>query len=397
MKNPVKKTFRLCLILFAAVQLPLSAKNSKEFLKPWDDGPLKWSDYHAADYPAGLNYTSQSFFIVSHESKKVKIDNYKIVYYSVGCSLIKEKSTYDPLRANEWDLRTNQVIFNIWELNTRYAQKRSFGETTQGFYKIKSDYQDKAEKQIEEFMQESSKGTDTTVVKKYEETILKELDRNPRREPDMSLAGKVPGMASLYFSYEHGIFLGGASDMIMPTNGFSMGIGYINKKDWYFDFGLTGHFTHLKVNDYYYDTQYDYQWNKNKSTNLLRIYLNCGHIVRSNQYYRLIPYAGVAFSELSQQSNTLDPKSKNNQSYCKSALSGLCVQAGINAVWIFRHTIRPDEVVDNSLRFKLYGAYDNLSGGKRLWSINMGVTINFDFMDYNSPMFVYIPVIPIIL
>lgn len=378
----------MCLLLFASSKLSLSAKKDDIRLRPWSDGPLTWTDYQKTGFGDNANYSTKFKYALISGQKKVKIDNHKFVYYTVICNQISNESYYNSLKATEWDLRTDQVVFDIAELYSRYIQNRGLGNTSQVFYKTKDDYWERAQKEIDKFLKESNQSKDTSVVRKYEESVRTDLERTPRKEPDLSMGGRVPGMMGMYFAYNRCTFLGKTSSDLENASGLSLGLDYLGKKGWYYDFGISVNFTSVKTPNYYSDPTYDYIWETGKNTNLTRFYLNVGHTLKSNQYYRLIPYAGIGFSELGQQSDTYNEKT---DSYFTSDITGVSVQAGINADWIYRLTVRPDEVVENSLRFKLFGAYDRL-GGKNSWSINVGLAFHFDFQTYNTAMVIPIPI-----
>lgn len=379
----------MCLLMFASSQLLLSAKKNDIKLRPWNDGPLTWADYKKADFGNRADYSSILEYAFTTDNNKVRIGNYKFVYYSVNSSLVSNHTFYDPLSATDWDLRSDQVVFDIMELHSRYAQNRGLGETTQHFYKIKDGYLEQAQKEIDKFNKESNQGRDTSVVRKYEESIKAELERTPRKEPDLSMGGRVPGMIGMYLAFNGCAFLGSTSSDLKNAGGLNLGLDFLGKKGWYYDAGFSGIFSSVKTPDYYIDPTYNYNWVAGKSTNLTRFYLNVGHTLKSNQYYRLTPYAGIGFSMLGQQSDTYNEQS---DSFYTSDITGLLVQAGINADWIFRFTFRPDEVVENSLRFKLFGAYDRL-GGKNVWSVNVGLAFHFDVQTYNTAMVIPIPII----
>ena len=337
----------MCLLLFASSKLSLSAKKDDIRLRPWSDGPLTWTDYQKTGFGDNANYSTKFKYALISGQKKVKIDNHKFVYYNVICNQISNESYYNSLKATEWDLRTDQVVFDIAELYSRYIQNRGLGNTSQVFYKTKDDYWERAQKEIDKFLKESNQGKDTSVVRKYEESVRTDLERTPRKESDLSMGGRVPDM-----------------------------------------WGFSGDFTSVKTQDFYFDPTYSYNWETGKNTNLTRFFVNMGHTLKSNQYFRLIPYAGIGYSQLVQQSNTYNEK---GNSYYASDFGGLSVTAGLNADWIFRLTVRPDEVVENSLRFKLFGAYDQL-GGKNAWSVNVGLAFHLDVKSYNDAAMVFIPI-----
>ena len=385
--------FRMCMLLFAASQLPLSAKKRDENFKNWNEGPLTWADYRAVESPTDPGIPSVSVFKYSTTRKKVKIENYKIVYNQVDCVLDRDNSWYVPDMADELSLRSNQVVFDIWELCSRQVQTKCFGETTLTFNKTMDRHAELALNRIDEFEKESvtENGIDSVVLRKYEEALKSDLKYTKRREPDLSLAGRVPDMLGMYFSYVHESFIGNTSDYLKPMNGISLGFDYINKKDWYFDLGMSFAFSSLKAGGFYHDKQYNYDWTAGKSTNHMRMYLNIGHAAKLDQYYRIIPFAGIAYASLIQSTDTQIPN-KKNESFYSSELNGVSFMAGVNADWIFRHSIFPDERLDSSLRFKLFGAYDKL-GDKSMWSVNFGVAFHLNVKTYNAPMFLYIPII----
>lgn len=391
--NTRRTIFTLSLLMFATIQLSLSAKE-RENLKNWHEGPLTWADYKKAEFPANSEYNSISTFLYTTKRKKVKIENYKILYYEVSCHLDRNKSWYDPDKTDEWSLRANQVVFDIWELYGREIQYRGLGETTLTFNNTMNNFSEVAQKRINEFEKENNNDNviDSVVVRKYEESIKRELEKTPRREPDLSLAGRVPDMLGFYFSYNNGSFIGKSSDYLKPMNGLSYGFDYISRKDWYFDLGLSFQFSHLKTGNFYRDEQYSYDWTTDKPTNQMRIYLNIGHAAKIDQYYRVIPYAGISYTNLMQTTDVPNPNLGNN-SFFGSNLNGFSFMAGVNTDWIFRHTIFPDEYLDTSLRFKLFGAYDRIGGSKNMWSVNLGVAIHINAKTYNSPMFLYVPII----
>ena len=378
----------MCLLLFASSKLSLSAKKDDIRLRPWSDGPLTWTDYQKTGFGDNANYSTKFKYALISGQKKVKIDNHKFVYYNVICNQISNESYYNSLKATEWDLRTDQVVFDIAELYSRYIQNRGLGNTSQVFYKTKDDYWERAQKEIDKFLKESNQGKDTSVVRKYEESVRTDLDRTPRKEPDLSMGGRVPDMWGFYFAYNRCTFLGKTSSDLANANGISIGFDHLGMKGWYFDFGFSGDFTSVKTQDFYFDPTYSYNWETGKNTNLTRFFVNMGHTLKSNQYFRLIPYAGIGYSELVQQSNTYNEK---GNSYYASDFGGLSVMAGLNADWVFRLTVRPDEVVENSLRFKLFGAYDQLDG-KNAWSVNVGLAFHLDVKSYNDAAMVFIPI-----
>lgn len=300
-----RKAFTISLLLFAACQLQLSAKKH-ENLKNWNEGPLTWADYQKAELSPLVSDFAPSVFQFNASKKRVRIQNYKFVYYQVDASLNKDKSYYDPARTDDWDLKARQAVFDTWELYSRYAQSRSLGETTLTYNKTVEDYMNRAQKDIAKFQQESNQFKDTAVI---------------------------------------------------------------------------------KVDDFYHDVGYAYDWVTNKSVTNLRLYFNVGHLLDVNQYLRFIPFAGISHSRLQQQSDMIDPSSQN-YSYLMSNLNCMAVQAGVNADFMIRHSITPDDITDTSIRFKLYGAYEDWGTGHKAYSVNLGLAINLDTYSYVQGMFI---------
>lgn len=381
----------LSLLLFAASQLTLSAKKS-ENLKNWNEGPLTWADFHQAELSPLVTNVAQSTFQYNAVKKKTFIQNYKLVYYQVDCSLNRDKSYYDPSRADDLDLRARQVIFDTYELYSRYVQSRAIGETTPAYSRVLEDYMVKADKEIAKFQQESNQFRDEAVISKYEESVRSQLEKTKRKEPDLSVTQVPAYRYGFYIGAEHESLLGTAKEKVNDMFGFNFGIDYITKKQWYIDFGMTGYFTELKTNNFYHDAEYDYDWVINKNVNHFRLYANIGHIYDLNQYFRLIPFAGIGYADISQQSNKINPDSKD-RSYFPSSLSCMSVQAGINADWMIRRNISPDDITDTSLRFKLYGAYEDWGIGYKTWSVNVGLVLNWDTYSFLQGIFIPIPII----
>ena len=381
----------LSLLLFAASQLTLSAKKN-ENLKKWNEGPLTWADFHQAELSPLVTNVAQSTFQYNAVKKKTFIQNYKLVYYQVDCSLNRDKSYYDPSRADDLDLRARQVIFDTYELYSRYVQSRAIGETTPAYSRVLEDYMVKADKEIAKFQQESNQFRDEAVISKYEESVRSQLEKTKRKEPDLSVTQVPAYRYGFYIGAEHESLLGTAKEKVNDMFGFNVGIDYITKRQWYIDFGMTAHFTELKANNFYHDAEYDYDWVINKDVNHFRLYANIGHIFDLNQYFRLIPFAGIGYADISQQSNKINPDSKD-RSYFPSRLSCMSVQAGVNADWMIRRNISPDDITDTSLRFKLYGAFEDWGLGYKTWSVNVGLVLNWDTYSFLQGIFIPIPII----
>ena len=380
----------LILLLFAASQLTLSAKKRENF-KNWNEGPLTWADYQQVELSPLATNTSQSAFKLNAVKKKTFIQNYKLVYYQVDCTLNRDRSYYDPSRADDLDLRANQAIFDTWELYARYIQSRAIGETTPAYSKVIDDYMVKADKEIAKFQQESNQFRDEAVISKYEESVRSQLEKTKRKEPDLSVTQVPAYRYGFYIGAEHESLLGTAKEKVNDMFGFNIGIDYITKKQWYIDFGMTGYFTELKTNNFYHDIGYDYDWVTDKTVNHFRMYLNVGHIFDLNQYFRLIPYAGIGYADISQQSDKINPDSQD-RSYYSSSLGSFSVQAGVNADWMIRRNISPDDITDTSLRFKLYGAYEDWGLGYKTWSVNVGLVFNLDTYSFLQGIFIPIPI-----
>ncbi len=378
--------FTLSLLLFAACQLQLSAKKH-ENLKNWNEGPLTWADYQKVELSPLASDFAPSVFQFNASKKRVRIQNYKFVYYQVDCSLNKDKSYYDPNRTDEWDLRARQAVFDTWELYSRYAQSRSLGETTLTYNKTVEDYMNRAQKDIAKFQQESNQFKDTAVINKYGASVRNQLESTKRKTPDLSMADVPAYRYGVYIGAEHEILMGKAGDQLNNMYGFNVGIDYITKRKWYLDFGMSANFTELKVDDFYHDVGYAYDWVTYKSVTNLRLYFNVGHLLDVNQYLRFIPFAGISYSRLQQQSDMIDPSSQN-YSYLMSNLNCMAVQAGVNADFMIRHSITPDDITDTSIRFKLYGAYEDWGTGHKAYSVNLGLAIKFDTYSFVNGIFI---------
>ena len=68
------------------------------------------------------------------------------------------------------------------------------------------------------------------------------------------------------------LYLTTLTDEYKDMYGMNVGLDYINKKQWYFDFGITANFSELQVNDFYHDAAYSY---KTGRSSVWKIFFAC--------------------------------------------------------------------------------------------------------------------------
>ena len=137
--------------------------------KQWSEtDPLSWDDF----IPVSADETGSNSTVSFYASDLSSLFEYRNTDYSFKNLIIYVKrgsSYYDPFRVDEWDLRYNQVLFDMAELSAREAVRNYNNDTSKGH--ILDLYEQLFEERKLLFSEESRQGKDTTVISDYETRV----------------------------------------------------------------------------------------------------------------------------------------------------------------------------------------------------------------------------------
>ena len=283
------------------------------------------------------------------------------------------RSYYDPFRADEWDLRYNNVLFDMAELSAREAIIAYNKDNSKG--DIKDLYERLFEERKQAFSNESRQGKDTAVISAYENRIREELKESPREYTPQEFGYTPERNTDLEFGahigYLNNSIIGNGSEYLKPANGFTFGVevggcGFKFEGELY-----VLRYGKLKQSDFYHDYNNDYDWAKDKDVQEAGIRLKTGYTLFSNEYVRFTPVIGTSFGSLTQRT---DNKGENG-SIIESKLPGdQGFLFGLDTDWIIWRDQDNNGLSFQGLRFSVYGMYHNYPKNLGdVWSLNFGI------------------------
>ena len=376
------RTFSVLLLVFSFIALPASSQlldYPNPGFKSWNDGPLTWDDFQTRHLPADTKKVSEITIMSSRpDYERMKIGNTRFYYGRMNVYMDRLLSWYDPDKTDEWQLRYNQVIFDMAQLSALKYQNEYNSHYSRS-QRISNDYYYRLfTSKYEAIEMESNQGRDTSVIKRYEEEIRKELEQIQLVEPSIPVEGEKVWGCGMYFGYELQVPLGAFSNNFTPFSGISMVFDF-SKKDWLFDIGMgMGTCSELKTANFYHDPKYNYDWRQGFKTNHFHIHFNAGHEICSTRYYRFIPFMGIGMAGLDQETDIPFNNSPTEKRHETSEVTGFRLQAGIKADWKMVHIIEEYAPSDVIMRMELFGGYEHFNGIGNFWSINLGLAIGFD-------------------
>ena len=372
------------LLAFSLIAIPASSQiqvpdYTDPGVKHWNDGPLTWQDFQTRHTPADTKKVSEIYVLSQMDYEKMKIGNTRFYYAKIQVSMDRLLSWYDPDKADEWLLRYNQVVFDMAQLYALQFQN-DFNSHYSPSRRANQDYYNRLfSSRYEAIEMESSQGRDSTVIKRYEDEVRKELNQIKQTEPSIPVEGNMIWGLGLYFGVEQQIPLGASTKDFSPFTGMGMSFDF-SEKDWFFDLGMgAGTCSELKTANFYHDPKYDYDWRQGFKANHFHINLNAGRQIGSTRYYRFIPFIGVGLAGFNQKTDIpFNDSNNNNNRFETSEVTGFRMQTGIKADWKMLHIIEDYAPCDIIMRMELFGGYDHFSSIGDFWSINLGISIGLD-------------------
>ena len=325
---------------------------------------LTWEDFTPASADS-IGMTSRlvvgvSQALVQDEDKHMR-DLYIVEVDTVN-------SLYDPDKVTDWDLRFNQVLFDLAQLSMKQATEDNHNGKV-GIYGIYAQYRLNYDESKELFLVNSAGGRDTAVIKDYENRMNEELANIGKEDfhsVPFSLTGSgLPFYVALMIGYENNCFLNGLSDNFRSFNGFNISAELHIKSRFRLEMQFSQLWSKVKTQGFYYDSDIDYYW-KEETANDMVIRLGIGYDIVSREKISLTPFVGFQSVDITQDTGFKDIHRKKIKS---TIPGGEGIYIGMDV------ELRPKGTY--GLRLRLFGSHGTFAKNVDSWSLNTGIMFLF--------------------
>lgn len=334
--------------------------------KLWADGPLTLDDFDRRDVGKEEKVLSQLSWHIGLDRQTTTQGNLRYTTISTETSMDRLTSWYCPQAATPWTLRYNQAIFDRVEVVRRKMQN-DLNAHPADYARIFDYYNRFLQNETEKFEQESQMGTDTAVIAKMEALNKAELEsyvEEPMRTPEIVKPSWGLGMRVGYAGECFGMPV---AEGLTMSNGFELSFN-LEVKKLCFEWGMTmGNCGKLMADNFYYDVDDDYMWQRGKNCTAGSMWLMGGFRAVDTPRLALRPMVGFGVGFLDQ---SID---RNN-----SESAGFRLTAGLAADYKLRrrYSIYDQDYMESCVTFRLYGDRTTFKGIGETYSINFGIGIN---------------------
>ena len=282
----------------------------------------------------------------------------------------KESSKYDPSKVTDWDLRYNQVLYDMALLAMKQALKDNHNGLV-GIYGVYSRYRQLYDTDKEKYLIISAGGRDTSAIMEYENKYkdqVAEIKYDDFYSVEFSFAGRdfVDIYPALMIGYENNMFLTGLSENFDSWNGFYISAELHFKSRFRVEAQFSRLWSNLKTKDFYYDPITEYNWTVNNKTHEMIIRFGAGYEVLSKDRISLVTFAGLQSPEIYQKTGFKDLQRQEVRSSIPDG-DGVGVYMGMDIDY------RPTGTF--GVRLKVFGSYGAFDKTYKTWSLNTGISL----------------------
>lgn len=284
-----------------------------------------------------------------------------------------ENSLYDPSRVTDWDLRYNQILYDMALLSMKQAvQDHRDGHV--GTYEVYGRYSQLYYYSKTDFIINSISGRDTAVIRHYEDSLKTEVAAI-KSDDFYTAPFDLPGMGGgfpqfdsnctigVVVGYENNCYLTGLSRNLSSLNGFNLALELHVKSRFRLEMQYSYLWGKVETPNFYYDRINDYFWqDKNARSGVGR--MGAGFNVLSREKIGLTPFAGLQISEITQDTGTRNPSGQKVRSVIEG---GAGVYMGMDIDY------RP--IGTFGIRLKVFGSFEPFNRNVKTCSLNTGLTI----------------------
>lgn len=359
----MKKAFAIC---FAALlgMSALSAQTFSDNVRPWEQGRLSWNDF--SRQKARADRHSELRYFLTYDTERQKINDTVFSRVRVRTFVDRDSSWVDPSCMNSWELRYEQVIFDILESNCRSMQPdvdrcRKASELDsclqKGF--------DRASDDIRLFQTTSYYGQDTNIILQWEYRMQQQLNRPDTRNEIPAYSRAVFGMGA-DLGIGSNIYVGDFSSRFRPKANVSLGFEMaLGRSELLLGATLGG--CKVKTDSFFVNKE---RWSRNDHLEFCQLNVAYGIRIVDRKTWQLMPFVGYGLTEISTiagQNDEIKHRERTN-----GFLGGLCVDYRLRtSLNIVPNYLRAKECTGVFLRAKVYVAQADFSEELR------GMTVNF--------------------
>ncbi|MBR5159958.1 MAG: hypothetical protein IKW84_10315 [Bacteroidaceae bacterium] len=373
MKRYNSDIVRCLLLVLIAFSTTYSHAGLPRIINPrmWNGQNVTWNDFQVRHIQTDTLKPSYISLDIEDELKVKWTGNTRFQYTDFTAYMYPTSSWYDPDKVTEWDLLSNNVLFDLVELHARMLQKeynRSYDYVSR--QQAKDHAWNEAQQRFREFELQTDYQRDTAALALFERNIQRELNMLPRTEPTLP---------PLDYRWHYGFQLGywrmdplkEARNDLSPINGFNFEFIAGHNR---LEFGITIKSSSTDISQPAYFSDNDYVWRADEATLAINA-LNLGYRVYSGQYLRLVPFTNIGTATLMQKDPDFpDDYEKNHKE------KGFNLDAGLNLDYVVMRDIRQLTNADEFfLRLKPYVSYTKI-GGREIWSANVGISFCIDMI-----------------
>lgn len=347
----------LFFLLSCFVVQAFSADTEPQNIKLWDDGRLTWNDFKESTDEKGVTSGLRAWIGV--KKTKEKQDNITVYHPVLYTYVDLDRTWTHPDYRTEEALRYNQAVFDLMEYYCRLLQR----EIDKGLPSIEIEaalrnYLNTYDEQIESMREETVEGRNEKKLAEWEAHIARLLNNVPSSVPVSFVPRNLGYGFALGMNTEFPT--GSLAHYFTPSGQFCLGIDLAYKKA-HFLADFAGGFTRNKA-----DMQVPYKderitWQKDKHTVYSTIDLCLGYDVYDSHKVRVMPFAGVVWSQYSKVMD-LGQEQRNE---VKVAMNDFNVIGGLAVDYKFSTllSVNPSswfghrEMYTSSLRMKAYVSY----------------------------------------
>ena len=369
MKTSISHIARLLLLVVITFTTTHAYAGLPKLISPrkWSEQRVTWDDFQVLHIKTDTLRPTYIKLGIETETKTAIIGNTRFEYTQFEAYMNPTSSWYDPDKVSKWDLITNNIQFDICELNVRLRQREYNKNYDSEFRDNTIEHaMDEATQRFKEFALETNYQEDTAAISRFAQDLIRELRMLPPSKPTIPLTD-YPTSFGLHVGYLSSNPIGGSRSKINSVNGIDLGMLFGFRKVVIEFCTRTGTFN---VFESCFNKDNRYDWN-DQTARLLNCGINIGYHAYHGQYIKIVPFTGIGLSSIHQINDDGQDKNKAN---------GFSLDAGVNADYIlFRDLHASSPSYEYYLRLRPNVSYTNI-GGETIWSANISISLGFNVL-----------------
>ena len=369
MKTSISHIARLLLLVVITFTTTHAYAGLPKLISPrkWSEQRVTWDDFQVLHIKTDTLRPTYIKLGIETETKTAIIGNTRFEYTQFEAYMNPTSSWYDPDKVSKWDLITNNIQFDICELNVRLRQREYNKNYDSEFRDNTIEHaMDEATQRFKEFALETNYQEDTAAISRFAQDLIRELRMLPPSKPTIPLTD-YPTSFGLHVGYLSSNPIGGSRSKINSVNGIDLGMLFGFRK---VDIEFCTRTGTFNVFESCFNKDNRYDWN-DQTARLLNCGINIGYHAYHVQYIKIVPFTGIGLSSIHQINDDGQDKNKAN---------GFSLDAGVNADYIlFRDLHASSPSYEYYLRLRPNVSYTNI-GGETIWSANISISLGFNVL-----------------